>query len=140
MAAKVVTFETVEKAQRKIIVGQLAPPKKDAPPLRVDTIATIKAEAELLAERLQHLETKQVRSLCIQASDAQAADIVRLATIRASRKALDEQEAAIVARLRVDIDAAGAAKIVSGAGNYCYEPVSGTVVVRLAGSRYVLRT
>ena len=140
--ATVATKKT-DKAQRKLaIAGHIAAKKQPAvsAPKIIDTIDTIKREANLLADRLRQLDSKPVRTLHTKASAEQAADIARLAVIRASRKDLDVQEAEITARLRTAMDATGASQIASATGRYCYEPVAASVVVRPAGGRYILRT
>ncbi len=131
------------RAVRRLAIAA-SPKIKQAAPL---TIEGVKERAEALNSAAKDLLSAQKRHKVETATGEQVRQIACLVDLRQKRKELEAQiaaiasdETAIAGQLRNYMAENEIGKITSPIGNYCHEPRSGGVSVRMPCDAYTLRT
>ena len=140
----VITEASDPRAVRRLAIAA-SPKIKQAAPLL--TIEGVKERAEALNSAAKDLLSAQKRHKVEAATSEQVRQIACLADLRKRRKELEAQiaaitsdETAIAGQLRNYMAENEIGKITSPIGNYCHEPRSGGVSVRMPCDAYTLRT
>ncbi len=139
----VITEASDPRAVRRLAIAA-SPKIKQAAPLTLDSV---KARAEALNSEAKDLLAAQKRHKIETATSEQVRQIACLVDLRQKRKELEAQiaaitsdETAIAGQLRNYMAENEIGKITSPIGNYCHEPRSGGVSVRMPCDAYTLRT
>ncbi len=132
------------RAVRRLAIAASPRVTKQAAPL---TLESVKARAEALNSEAKDLLAAQKRHKVEAATSEQVRQIACLVDLRQRRKELEAQiaaitsdETAIAGQLRNYMAENEIGKITSPIGNYCHEPRSGGVSVRMPCDAYTLRT
>ena len=132
------------RAVRRLAIAASPKAKQAAAPLTIDSV---KARAEALNSEAKDLLAAQKRHKIETATGEQVRQIACLVDLRQRRKELEAQiaaitsdETAIAGQLRNYMAENEIGKITSPIGNYCHEPRSGGVSVRMPCDAYTLRT
>ena len=140
----VITEASDPRAVRRLAIAASPRVTKQAAPLTLDSV---RARAEALNSEAKDLLAAQKRHKVEAATGEQVRQIACLADLRQKRKELEAQiaaiasdETAIAGQLKNFMTEYEIGKIVSPIGNYCHEPRSGGVSVRMPCDAYTLRT
>ncbi len=140
----VITEASDPRAVRRLAIAASPRVTKQAAPL---TLESVKARAEALNSEAKDLLAAQKRHKVEAATSEQVRQIACLVDLRQRRKELEAQiaaitsdETAIAGQLRNYMAENEIGKITSPIGNYCHEPRSGGVSVRMPCDAYTLRT
>ena len=140
----VITEASDPRAVRRLAIAASPRVTKQAAPLTLDSV---RARAEALNSEAKDLLAAQKRHKVEAATGEQVRQIACLADLRQRRKELEAQiaaitsdETAIAGQLRNYMAENEIGKITSPIGNYCHEPRSGGVSVRMPCDAYTLRT
>lgn len=140
----VITEASDPRAVRRLAIAA-SPKIKQAAPLL--TLAKVRERAEALDDEAKDLLAAKKRHKVEAATGEQVRQIACLVDLRQRRKELEAQiaaitsdETAIAGQLRNYMAENEIGKITSPIGNYCHEPRSGGVSVRMPCDAYTLRT
>ena len=143
-APNVIIEASDPRAVRRLAIAASPRVTKQAAPLTLDSV---RARAEALNSEAKDLLAAQKRHKVEAATGEQVRQIACLADLRQRRKELEAQiaaitsdETAIAGQLRNYMAENEIGKITSPIGNYCHEPRSGGVSVRMPCDAYTLRT
>ena len=143
-APNVIIEASDPRAVRRLAIAASPRVTKQAAPLTIDSV---KARAEALNSEAKDLLAAQKRHKVEAATGEQVRQIACLVDLRQRRKELEAQiaaitsdETAIAGQLRNYMAENEIGKITSPIGNYCHEPRSGGVSVRMPCDAYTLRT
>ena len=143
-APNVIIEASDPRAVRRLAIAASPRVTKQAAPLTLDSV---RARAEALNSEAKDLLSAQKRHKVEAATSEQVRQIACLADLRKRRKELEAQiaaitsdETAIAGQLRNYMAENEIGKITSPIGNYCHEPRSGGVSVRMPCDAYTLRT
>ena len=143
-APNVIIEASDPRAVRRLAIAASPKAKQAAAPLTLDSV---KARAEALNSAAKDLLSAQKRHKVEAATGEQVRQIACLVDLRQRRKELEAQiaaitsdETAIAGQLRNYMAENEIGKITSPIGNYCHEPRSGGVSVRMPCDAYTLRT
>ena len=143
-APHTVTEASDPRAVRRLAIAASPRVTKQAAPLTLDGV---KARAEALNSEAKDLLSARKRHKVEAATGEQVRQIACLVDLRQKRKELEAQiaaitsdETAIAGQLRNYMAENEIGKITSPIGNYCHEPRSGGVSVRMPCDAYTLRT
>lgn len=144
-APHVITESADPRAVRRLAIAASPRVSKAAPPPL--TLAKVRERAEALDDEAKDLLAAKKRHKVEAATGEQVRQIACLVDLRQRRKELEAQiaaitsdETAIAGQLRNYMSENEIGKITSPIGNYCYEPRSGGVSVRMPCDAYTLRT
>lgn len=143
-APNCITEASDPRAVRRLAIAASPKVAKAAPPPL--TLDSVKARAEALNSEAKDLLSAKKRHKVEAATGEQVRQISCLCELRQRRKELEAQieavasdEAAIAGQLRNYMSENDVGKLTSPLGNYCYEPRSGGVSVRMPSDAYTLR-
>lgn len=134
------------RAVRRLAIAASPKAKQAAapPPLTLDSV---KARAEALNIEAKDLLSARKRHKVEAATSAQIKIIACVIDLRQKRlaleaqvKAIESDEKAIAEVLKLHMKEREIAQLTSPLGNYCHEPRSGSVSVKLPSDSYIVRT
>ena len=146
-APNVITEAADPRAVRRLAIAASPKVKQVVQVPLTLTLDKVKERAEALNSEAKDLLAAQKRHKVEAATGEQVRQIACLVDLRQKRKELESQieaiaadEAAIAGQLRNYMAENEVGKIMSPIGNYCHEPRSGGVSVRMPCDAYTLRT
>lgn len=139
----VITEASDPRAVRRLAIAA-SPKIKQAAPLTLDSV---KARAEALNSEAKDLLSAKKRHKVEAATGEQIKIIACVIDLRQKRlaleaqaKAIESDEKAIAEVLKLHMKEHEIAQLTSPIGNYCHEPRSGSVSIKMPSDAYTLRT
>ena len=143
-APNVITEASDLRAVRRLAIAASPKVKQAVVPLTLDKV---KERVEALNSEAKDLLAAQKRHKVEAADAAQIKIIVCIVDLRQKRlaleaqaKAIESDEKAIAEVLKLHMKEREIAQLTSPLGNYCHEPRSGSVSVKMPSDSYIVRT
>ena len=144
-APNVITEASDPRSVRRLAIA--ASPKVKQVAVLPLTLDSVKARAEALNSEAKDLLAAQKRHKVEAATGEQIKIIACVIDLRQKRlaleaqaKAIESDEKAIAEVLKLHMKEREIAQLTSPLGNYCHEPRSGSVSVKLPSDSYIVRT